>query len=138
MTRPNEYKAYFSVTGDFDPIEITKLVGIQPSETWKKGDRNERTRYERKFSRWSLNSRLNEFAPLEDQIADVLAQMEPSVEAICGLRKTFSTYMQLVGWFHTDYPGMHFDEKLISGLARFQLSVDFDFYYMYSDRREDS
>jgi hypothetical protein len=138
MTKPNGYKAYFTLAGDFDPIEITKSIGIEPSETWRKGDRNEQTHFERRFSRWSLNSRLSETATLEDQIADVLEQLKPRAEAILGIQETLDGWLQLVGWFYRDYPGLHFSQELITGLAQLNLSVDFDFYYMYSDRREDS
>ena len=58
MTEPNQYYSYFTVAGDFDPAEITVLMGVVPTECWAKGDRNERTHLERKFSRWSLFSRL--------------------------------------------------------------------------------
>jgi len=46
--------------------------------------------------------------------------------------------MQLVGWLYKDYPGLHFEKELVVGLAELELSVDFDFYYLYSDAREDS
>ena len=46
--------------------------------------------------------------------------------------------MQLVGWFHNDYPGFGLDEVIISGLAQLNVGIDCDFYYLYSDRREDS
>ncbi len=138
MTRANEYKAYFAVAGDFDPSEITQMLGISPSEAWKKGDRNEKTHYERKFSRWNLDSQLDHFASLETQVMDVLDQLQTKSAEIAEIKKTHTAYMQLVGWFHSDYPGMHFEEELIMGLAKLHLSVDFDFYYLYSDRREDS
>ena len=46
--------------------------------------------------------------------------------------------MQLVGYFHEDYPGLHFDTDLVAGLAKYGLSVDFDFYHLWSDQREDT
>ena len=138
MTKPNEYRAYFTLVGDFDPVEITKAIGLEPSEVWRKGDRNEQTHYERKFSRWSLNSRLSETASLEEQTADVLEQLNPKAEAIKNVQNRFDGGMQLVGWFHRDYPWLHFSKELIAGLAQLDLNVDLDFYYMYSDRREDS
>jgi hypothetical protein len=58
MTEPNEQHAYFTICGAFDPAEISKLVGVTPTEAWVKGDMNLRTQLERKCSRWSLYSRL--------------------------------------------------------------------------------
>jgi len=137
--RDNEYQAYFTVSGDFDPASITAEIGIEPTRSWKKGDRNEKTHLERKFSRWSLDSRLDKSASLEEQIADVLEQLKPKVEEVRRVSKAHGNgCMQLVGWFYQSYPGIHFEKDLIAKLSNFELSVDFDFYYMYSDAREDS
>jgi hypothetical protein len=46
--------------------------------------------------------------------------------------------MQLVAYFHTGYPGLHLDSKVVESLAEYAVGVDFDFYYLYSDQREDS
>jgi hypothetical protein len=57
MTDPNEQYAYFTITRDFDPTEISNLVGVAPTESWIKGSSNPHTRRQRPFSRWSLHSR---------------------------------------------------------------------------------
>jgi hypothetical protein len=75
MTEPNEQWAYFTLTGDFDPADISRLVGVKPTECWLKGDVNPRTQMERKFSRWSLYSRLERNRSLEDHISDVIQQL---------------------------------------------------------------
>jgi hypothetical protein len=50
----------------------------------------------------------------------------------------FGGCMQLVGYIHRDYPGLHFERDITEGLARYALTVDFDFYGLYSHRREDT
>jgi hypothetical protein len=137
-TRANEYRAYFTVTGEFDPASITEKLGLEPTSSWKRGERNEKTYLERKFSRWSLDSRLDKFVSLEEHIDDVLQQLKPSANEVRQVLKANDGGMQLVGWFYKDYPGLHFEKELIESLAEFELSVDFDFYYLYSDVREDS
>ena len=137
-TRENEYSAYFTVTGEFDPKSITEQIGIEPTSSWKKSDRNEKTHLERKFNRWSLHSRLDKFALLEAHIADALEQLKPKAEQLRQILKGNEGGMQLVGWLYKDYPGLHFEKELVVGLAELELSVDFDFYYLYSDAREDS
>ena len=59
-------------------------------------------------------------------------------EAFLSLSLEIGGFIQLVGYFKTNYPGLHMDRGLVSSLARYALSVDFDFYYLYSDAREDS
>jgi hypothetical protein len=137
-TRDNEYRAYFTVTGEFDPAEITARLRLEPTSSWKKGDRNEKTHHERKFSRWSLDSRLGKFETLENQISDVLHQLQPHSEEIKVITKVYGGVMQLVGYFYCEYPGLHFESQQVIGLASLGLAIDFDFYYMYSDAREDS
>ena len=44
----------------------------------------------------------------------------------------------MVGYFHREYPGLHFERAVTEGLARYSLAVDFDFYGLYSHRREDT
>ena len=138
MTEPNEQYAYFSVTGDFNPADLSALVGIAASESWQKGDINPRTQLERKFSRWSMHSRLARSCELEAHIVDVLAQIAVNRSAFKSLSLDFKGVMQLVGYFKTSYPGVHFDRELVESLAEYALSVDFDFYYLYSHEREDT
>ncbi len=75
MTEPNEQYAYFTIIGDFDPADISKLVGVTPTEAWANDDINPRTQLERRFSRWSLYSRLERSRELEAHIADVIEQL---------------------------------------------------------------
>jgi hypothetical protein len=138
MTEPNEQYAYFSITGDFDPPEISRTVGVAPTESWRKGDVNPRTQLERKFSRWSLHSRLAKTSELEAHIADVLEQLAGNRNEFRNLSLKYDGVMQLVGYFKTNYPGLHLDRAQVESLAEYALSVDFDFYYLYSDGREDS
>jgi hypothetical protein len=139
MTRPNEQYAYFTVTGDFDPGSISKALRIEPTESWQKGDRNETTHYERKFSRWSLRSRLDDFVSLEPHIRDVLDQLKERAAEVRAVANDHNyAGIQCVGHFYASYPGLSLDRSLIRDMAALNLDIDFDFYYMYSDRRDDS
>jgi hypothetical protein len=138
MTKDNECYAYFTLAGEFDPKEITERLGIEPTDSWKKGDTNEKTRLERKFSRWSLYSQLPRTASFEDQINDVLTQLDPIGEKVREAKRSGEAYIQLVGFFYADFPGFGLDAAIISKLAALELGFDSDFYYLYSDKREDA
>lgn len=138
MTEPNQQYAYFTIVGDFDPTEISALVEVTPTESWRKGDINPRTQYERKFSRWSLHSRLEKTSKLEAHIADVIEQLEIKKRQFVTLSSKYGAQLQLVAYFNTSYPGLYFNRELVESLAEFALNIDFDFYYLYSDSREDS
>jgi hypothetical protein len=138
MTKDNEHYAYITVVGDFEPETITARLGLTPSHAWAKGEQNERTHRERKSSRWSLNSRLERSASLEDHLNDVLEQALPRAEQFRQVGDRYQVGVQLVGYFYNDYPGFGVDRDSISGLARLNVGIDCDFYYLYSDSREDS
>ena len=94
--------------------------------------------YERKFSRWSLESRLARSASLEDHVRDVLNQSLTLAAQIRQVGHAHTAFIQLVGWFHKDYPGFGLDSSIIAGLAELNVGIDCDFYYLYSHEREDS
>src|SRR4051794_20903363 len=101
MVKPNELYAYFKVVADdFDPSEITSRVGIQPTESWKRGDICPRTLRERNYSRWSLYSRLSRDQELEAHVNDVLTQLDSNPEAFREVSLEYDGCMQLVAYFH--------------------------------------
>jgi hypothetical protein len=138
MLEENQQYAYFSITGSFEPSEITTRVGVQPAESWRRGDICARTQRERKFSRWSLRSRLIRDQELEAHVRDVLTQLDANPDGFRHVSLAHGGCMQLVGYFYREYPGLHFDRDITEGLARYGLAVDFDFYGLYSHRREDT
>lgn len=138
MNKENECYAYFSVHGSFEPAEITRRVGVTPTNIWQKGDRNPRTDRLRNFSRWILRSRLETTAPLEAHAKDVLDQLDTNRAAFRETSVELEGTLQLVGYFFRDYPGLSFDHDFIARMAAYSLSMDFDFYFLQSERREDS
>ena len=75
---------------------------------------------------------------MEAHIRDVLAQLDANPAAFASVSREFDGVMQLVGYFHRGYPGLHFGRDITEGLGRYSLAVDFDFYWLDSDEREDS
>src|SRR2546427_6045517 len=106
MSEDNEQYAYFTITGSFDPAEITRRIGVEPSQSWRKGELHPKNQMERKFSRWSLASRLDRAADLEAQIKDVLVQMDKKPTELMSLSREYGGCMQLVGYWNTQYPGL--------------------------------
>jgi hypothetical protein len=64
--------------------------------------------------------------------------MDQKQAEFLSLSREFGGCMQLVGYWNSQYPGLHFDRSTVEGLAKYALTVDFDFYYLYSDGREDT
>jgi Domain of unknown function (DUF4279) len=84
----------------------------------------------RKCSRWELHSRLATTARLEEHVVDVLTQLDENRNAFKQLSAELGGVMELVGYFHTDYPGLTIERDVIARLAEYSLSIDCDFYYL--------
>jgi hypothetical protein len=135
----NKSYAYFCVEEfPFDPDEMTRRIGLQPSDSWRKGDIAPKTRLERSMNRWELQSRLDRKEDLEAHVKDVLLQLDSQREAILSICAEFRAYLQLVGYFYQYYPGFHLDREDTKRIGQYNLAMDCDFYYLYSDKREAS
>jgi hypothetical protein len=132
----NECYAYFSVAGTFEPAEITKRVGIAPTQSRREGEMVLRTQIPRKCSRWQLHSRLDKSASLEAHVSDVLAQLDANPRSFEQLSSEFGGVMELVGYFYDYYPGLHFEREIVTRLAQYSLSVDCDFYFRSEEEEE--
>jgi hypothetical protein len=127
LTRSNEYRAYLSFTGDFDPEEITGRLNLKPTKAWKIGDAFGAGQT-RSFSRWNLESRLDKTIELEEHAKDVVNQLAPISSAVRELRSTYDGRLVLVAYLHDSNPGFFFDEHLLADLAALKLGIDCDLY----------
>jgi len=81
MQKPDTWYAYFHVRGSFAPDDVTRSVGVTPTETAREGDAIGTTPKSRPCSLWALHSRLGESAPLEEHVKDVLKQLDANKAA---------------------------------------------------------
>jgi len=136
VNRRIEYYAYYSVSGSFDPVEITKRAGTVPTGCSREGDRIPGSQQRYKCSRWSLHSRIEKTdSDLEHHVVDVLNQLDANSDVFKQLSVELDGVMQLVAYFNYDSsPGLSFGEKVIRRLAEYSLYLDCDFYYPRSDK----
>ena len=52
MTDQNNCYAYFCIRDSFDPEQITKRLGVEPTETFREGELIPKTSMTRKTSLW--------------------------------------------------------------------------------------
>ena len=82
----NSCYTYFKIRGDFDPDEVTEILGLQPDRTWKIGDlrRCGRSRYE--FANWSFG-RCEEYDVfVENQMRKTIAPLLDKVDLLNQIR----------------------------------------------------
>src|SRR5687768_8488763 len=126
---PYNTYAYFFVRGFDCPIQqISDLLQIAPSEAWLKNQEGMGGR-PRKFSNWELHSPLLRTEPFQDRHLDaLLAILEDRRERVLQAISLYSCGLQGVGIYTNEHPGFHMDAELVSRIAAFGLSVDFDLY----------
>jgi len=127
MAQPDTWYAYFHLRGSFDPDEITRAVGVKPTETAREGDPIGDGTKCRPCSLWTLHSR-NKSAELEMQVRDVLDQLDGNRAGFERLSREFGATMELVGYFRDREPGVALDGELIKRMASYGLTLDCDFY----------
>ena len=99
----NRCRTYFKITGDFDPDEVTALLGLQPDEKWKRGDlklkghasmRREGLTYA--SSAW-LFGRCDEYDPyVETQMRRTIAPLLDKVDLLNRIREENNVEFWLV------------------------------------------
>jgi hypothetical protein len=135
--RENECYAYFGLRNLLiDPEEITNQIGLQPTDSWREGEIHPKTRRAKTSNGWTLHSRLPKNFDLEEHVKDVLDQLDTKKKIVLPISQKYSGHLQLVGYFYQIYPGFSLERNETTRIGEYELSLDFDFYYLYSERRD--
>lgn len=127
---PHAY-AYLRIWGEDLPLEdISKLLAIEPTESWRKGDAGNYAKA-RKDSVWCLHSPLPRTNTcLFEHFEALLALLRPRAEGIRALCARFSISFVCTGSYDgTSSPGFYLSKENISFLASVGLSLDADLYF---------
>ena len=140
MKRSNSY-VYFALTGDdFDPNLITARIGIEPTETQRKGDQG---KYKPKlsFSSWKLSTEKGkESIFLDNLVTEIIDQLYEKIEVINQLKKEFklSSVLEIVMDIDINAeqttPALGHDLNVIEFLYKTKTRTDVDIYRYDSAR----
>ena len=89
MLTRNRCYTYFKITGDFNPDEVTALLGLQPDEVWKRGDLWLKGHASQTYasSAW-LFGRCDEYDPyVETQMRKTIAPLLDKVDLLNRIRE---------------------------------------------------
>ncbi|MGB2605830.1 MAG: DUF4279 domain-containing protein [Candidatus Sulfotelmatobacter sp.] len=111
--------AYFLVAGTFDSDEITRRVGLAPSETARAG-------LKRKNSLWALHSRLKGSSPVDLHVKDVLDQLDEHRQVFAELSREVGGIIQIVG-FSEDYaPAVSLEPETVERMSQYAVRLDME------------
>ncbi len=88
MKTKNSCYTYFAIKGDFDPDIVSKRLGLEPDNSWKKGElRKNGSKYD--FSCWEYG-RCDEYDVFtENQMRKTIAGLLDKVEELNNIRNDY-------------------------------------------------
>jgi Domain of unknown function (DUF4279) len=118
---------------DFDqnPEEITHLLGIKPSLTWKRGDLiHPKATIIREFNGWELKGNLND-EDLETQLSTLIEELKTGWRGLIELKDN-NCYAQLsiiINVCDGNIPAVSFTPEIVKNLAEINAAIDIDLYF---------
>jgi hypothetical protein len=123
-----EIKVEFMITGTMiSPEEISTLLGMKPTRTWRRGDLIQATRLKYKQDGWCLSSKEIGFN-LSDHITSLLDNLLPNSEKIVkvcsryGLESQISCAIYIVD----ETPIINFSKKVMADMTQLNTTLDID------------
>ena len=131
----SKISASFTLT-DFKclPEEITSILGIMPTKTWKIGDLiSPRGRRYYEFNGWRLQSELQDSAELEEHVVSVLTKLQPSRKALIELCSQYDSEISCVIYASDrdeQVPAIHFEPSIVKKISELNAAIDVDMYLL--------
>jgi len=131
----NSGYVYFSLDGDdFDPDEVTRLLGIEPTSVGRKGSKIPGKIP--KFNSWRLSTKnvVDECLDIYDLAKEIADQLEPKTAEIVGAIEQFglSSRLQVVLEFSVNEehstPAIGFYKETVKFIADVGAFIDIDTY----------
>ena len=85
---------YFKITGDFNPDDISKILGLTSKKQWSIGDlRRNGTKYD--FALWEYG-RCNDYDVfVENQMMKTIEHLMPKIEILNEIKRKFDVFFTL-------------------------------------------
>jgi hypothetical protein len=130
MSQETEFHVSLEVFGQ-DPGEVSRLIGLEPTEAWRQGDKLPRMpAVTVQQARWSLSSGVDSAQPLEVHLASLLTRLEARRDQIARVSRQLPARICVAAYFREPNPGLQIDAALMARTAALGLSVDFDLYLL--------
>ena len=125
----NEISVRF-VISDFecDPEDISKLLSITPTVTWRVGESIAGTIRRHKENGWRLDSPMNRSQEIDEQIKGLLSQLEPKAELLRHLAEDFYSEFSCIIYAYDYVPSINLSNETLSRMADLGAAIDIDLY----------
>lgn len=127
---PYETYAWLGIS-DFgnDPSLVTKVIGLDPSESYVKGDpwRGEVKRFS---SAWILKSPADKTESLEEILGQLFEILRTQEAGVIEAGQRFSAEIGVAAYFRQGLPIMNLSSVLVKQIADYGCSLDIDTYQL--------
>ena len=138
-----ESYVYFALTGDnFDTDEVTRKIGITPTDSWRKGDKRKFSPI-LEFASWKLSTdKGKEYILIDNLVDEIVSKLFDKIEIINDLKRRFQldSVLEIVLDIDTNEavstPALGHDLRTIEFLYRTGTTTDIDIYRFNSARNE--
>src|SRR5690349_9733659 len=129
MEKPPKHHVFFAVFGfGDDPAVVTRVMGVEPTKAWIKGEPTGKGRGIPTHDRWVLQSTLPLTEPIEAHFENLLPQLEARREAVADVRTRFEARLAVAAYWYEVNPGFCLSASIVQRVAELGLEVDFDLY----------
>src|SRR5579862_9458927 len=118
----NRYHVWFAIY-DFEchPDEITKQIGIKPTEIRIKGETRLigkiKHKVTNKESSWRLESELAHTIETEKHIENILTKLRPYKQNLLKVTEKYYTEFGCASYYYEANPGIHINNNLVKEIA---------------------
>lgn len=123
---------------DIEPSELTKIIGVQPTSTAKKGDiytAPNGKKIMEPFNEWRLESGRDTSVDLEAQMETLISKLKPFKKEFLDFCAIYSPYFNIVMHIFSEesHPYIGFDDRqIIKDMATLNAGFGID-YSIYDD-----
>lgn len=131
MKTKNDCYTSFQITGQFDPDEITKQLGLTPDRTWRIGDlRRDGSQYD--FALWEIGKCTAYDVEVENQMRQTIAPLLDKIPLLAKIRAAYDVTfcLSVVPTVYTDdvTPCLAPSLDVIDFLHATRTEMDIDLY----------
>jgi hypothetical protein len=135
--------AEFTLTGvSFDPEQVIRELGIQPTKTWRLGDQIQKTLLHYKHDGWMLSTGYQTLdeehaVNLTGLIRELFLKLKPHTKALVGISAKLNLEAELTCIMYIEgdcRPEMHLDRDVVQWLGELHADIDTDIYILPQER----
>lgn len=123
---------YFTIDGDFNPDEVTKLLGLNPFNKFSIGEDRPGGKSKYDFARWSYGYNDDYDGLVEKQLIETIKDLKPHIGTLNEIKSKYNVLfsLEIVPEMLVDdvHPAICLNKEIIEFCYLTQTKIDIDMY----------